>query len=73
MTNTEKKMREIISNQPLADLLDEWMLTSTSNAPEIYIVRGMLMDEFERRNPEGFNAWLDGDAEDETLADYITK
>lgn len=73
MTNTEKKMRELISNQPLADLLEEWELTSKINTPEVAIVRGLLMDEFESRNPEAFNEWLDGDAEDETLADYMTK
>jgi len=69
----EKKAREILANATLADLLDEWKLTSTVNDPEIYTVRGWLMDEFESRNPEGFNEWLDGDAEDDTLEEYITK
>ena len=69
----EAKAREIISNQMLADLLDEWELTTTNNSPEVYTVRGWLMDEFEKRNPEAFNAWMDGDAEDSTLRDYMTR
>lgn len=73
MLPQEKKAREILSNATLADLLDEWELTSSVNSPEVYTVRGWLMDEFERRNPEAFNEWLDGDAEDDTLAEYMTR
>ena len=73
MTNAEMKAKEIISNQPLADLLDEWELTSKVNNPEVHTVRGWLMDEFESRNPEAFNEWLDGEAEDETLREYMTR
>lgn len=73
MTNAEKKARELISNQTLADLLDEWELTSKTNNPDIYTVRGWLMDEFESRNPETFNECLESDAEDETLRDYMTR
>ncbi len=73
MTNAEKKARELISNQPLANLLDEWELTTIINDANICTVRGWLMDEFEKRNPEAFNEWLDTDAEDETLREYMTK
>ena len=73
MLPQEKAAREILANSTLGDLLDEWELTSTVNDPEVYTVRGWLMDEFERRNPEAFNEWLDGDAEDETLKDYMTR
>lgn len=69
----ENKAREIISNQPLADLLEEWELTSKINTPEVATVRGWLMDELESRNPEAFEKWLDGDAEDSTLRDYMTR
>lgn len=72
MLPQEKKAREILAYATLADLLDEWKLTSEVNDPHIPTVRGWLMDEFERRNPEGFNEWLDTDAEDDTLEDYIT-
>ena len=59
MTMTE--MKEMIEEATLADLLDQWELTSKINDPEIATVRGWLMDEFESRNPEAFNAWLDQD------------
>ena len=67
----EEKAREMLSNATLADLLDEWELTSKIDSPEIYTVRGWLMDEIESRNPEAFNKWLDSDAEDETLREYM--
>jgi hypothetical protein len=73
MIPAEKKAREIISNQFLGDLLDEWELTSKMNGPEIPMIRGWLMDEFEKRNPEAFNEWLDSDAEDSDLRDYMTR
>lgn len=59
MTMTE--MKEVLENATLADLIDQWELTSTINDPEIPTVRGWLMDELESRNPEAFNAWLDQD------------
>ena len=70
---TEAKAREFISNQTLGDLLDEWELTSKINNPEISTVRGWLMDELEKRNPEAFNKWLDQDEpNDEDLREYMT-
>lgn len=73
MNIIEEKARELISNQQLADLLDEWELTTNNPDPEICTVRGWLMDEFEKRNPEAYNEWLDGEAEDNTLREYMTR
>lgn len=70
---TEQQARELISNTQLADLLDEWELTSKIKDKNIYTVRGWLMDEFEKRNPEGFEKWLDENGLDEELRNYITK
>lgn len=72
MTVAEKKARELISNQTLDQLLDEWELTSIYSDAHIPTVRGWLMDEFEKRNPEAFNNWLDSYAEDNELRDYMT-
>lgn len=70
---TINKMKEMLSNATLADLLEEWELTSKINDPEIATVRGWLMDELESRNPEAFNAWLDQDEpEDEQLREFMT-
>ena len=73
MTAAEVKAREMISNLTLADLLDEWELTSKVNDPEITTVRGWLMDELESRNLEAFDKWLDSDEPtDEMLREYMT-
>lgn len=70
---TMNEMKEMLSNATLADLLDEWELTSSINDPAIPTVRGWLMDELESRNPEGFNAWLDQDEPyDEDLREFMT-
>lgn len=71
MTMTE--MKEMLSNATLAELLDEWELTSNVRTPEIYTVRGWLMDELESRNHEAFNAWLDLDEpHDHLLREFMT-
>ena len=73
MTAAEQKAREMIGNLTLAELLDEWELTSKIDNPEIYTVRGWLMDELEIRNPEAFDKWLDSDEPtDEMLREYMT-
>ena len=73
MTKQEKQAREMLSNATLGDLLDEWELTTNINNPEIFTVRGWLMDELESRNPEAFNAWLDqDDPTDESLREFMT-
>lgn len=73
MTVAEQKARELISKQPLEELLTQWELTSIINDENIPTVRGWLMNELEKRNPEAFNKWLDSDAEDADLREYMTK
>lgn len=72
MTAAEKKAKELISKQTLDNLLTQWELTSVINDKNIPTVRGWLMDELEKRNPEGFNNWLDSDTEDDKLREYMT-
>lgn len=72
MTTAETKARKLISYLTLNQLLEQWELTSSINDEHIPTVRGWLMDELEKRNPEAFDRWLDSDAEDETLRDYMT-
>ena len=70
---TMNEMKEMLENATLADLLDEWELTTKINDPAIATVRGWLMDELESRNPEAFNAWLDQDEPyDEDLRKFMT-
>lgn len=71
ISKLEKQARDMIAAQTTTDLFDEWELTINSNDPQIPTIRGWLMDEFEKRNPEGFEKWLDGNALDEELRYYV--
>jgi hypothetical protein len=71
MTVAEKKAKELIKKQTLENLLIQWELTSVCNDKHIPTVRGWLMDEFAERNPEAFEKWIDEDANDETLRNYM--
>ena len=73
MCKFEQRARQILENAQLTELLEEWELTAGRRDPEIATVRGWLMDELEKRNPEAFNAWLDSDAEDAELRCYMTE
>lgn len=54
-------------------LIELWEATNKAPmTPELPTVRGWLMDEIERREPRGFNAWLEQDTpRDEELRMYI--
>lgn len=65
-------VRETLKNSSLEKLLDLWELTDKMNGLQVSTVRGWLMDEIERRNPDGFDAWLDQDSpEDQGLRRYV--
>lgn len=42
-------------------LIEIMELTLTDHRPEVPTVRGWVMDELERRDPEAFEAWLDSE------------
>ena len=67
----EKKARKMIANYSLARLLDVWEMTTISKDENISIVRGWLMDEFEKRNSDAYDRWLDEDCRDENLRKYM--
>ena len=72
MTSPEMMARETLKNSSLEKLLDLWELVDTLKGPHVPTVRGWLMDEIERRNPDGFDAWLDQDSpEDQDLRRYV--
>lgn len=66
MTNTEmkakraeKKARELVAGRTTEQLITDFELTNKSKDPYIYIVRGWLMDELEKRDAEAFDKWID--------------
>jgi len=68
----EERAKAMISKLSLEELLTQWELTSEIKNENIPTVRGWLMDELEKRNPEGYEAWLDSElAEDSELRNYM--
>lgn len=65
------KAQTMIRKSSTAQLLMIWEMTTTSRDENIPMVRGWLMDEFERRDANGFEAWICGDADDYELRNYI--
>jgi hypothetical protein len=59
--NDKMKLKEIFAKLDMEKLIESFELTETRNDKEIPTVRGWMMDEMERRNPEAFEAWLNGD------------
>lgn len=62
------KQLKSMTTEKLCELFE---LTTNMNDENIPTVRGWLMDEIAERNPEGFDKWLDTDAEDHTLRNYV--
>ena len=63
MTNAEKKARKMISMRSTENLVADFEATDAVNDPDIYVVRGWIMDELNSRNPEAFDRWMDAYAE----------
>ena len=61
MTVAEKTARQTITAQTTSQLLDLFDLTEIMNNKNIPTVRGWIMDELEKRNPEAFDAWMDSE------------
>lgn len=68
----EKIARESLEGRTLQQLVDMFEETTMIDEDEIYSVRGWLMDEIEKRNPKGFDKWLDlEEPEDKELRKYV--
>lgn len=61
MTAAETTARQRIAAQNTAQLLDLFDFTEIMNDQNIPTVRGWIMDELEKRNPEAFDAWMDSE------------
>ena len=65
-------MLKQLANMTTEKLIEMFELTTNMNDENIPTVRGWLMDEIEKRNPDGFDKWLDSeDPEDNTLRKYM--
>lgn len=76
MKRTVKMLEKIamvnLEDRTLQQLVDMFEETTIINEEEICSVRGWLMDEIEKRNPKGFDKWLDlEEPEDKELRNYV--
>lgn len=61
-----------LSKMTTEKLCELFELTGTMSDENIPTVRGWLMDEIMKRNPEGFDKWLDSDyPADNELRKYV--
>ena len=71
---TPDKAREMLQGRTTTRLILDFCATGTMDDPNIPTVRGWIMDELERRNPDAFNAWLDSEpCEDRDLFRFFLK
>ena len=59
MTKAESKARNLIANLTTEKLIEQFELTELVSDENISTVRGWLMDELEKRNPEAFDKWIE--------------
>lgn len=63
--NAEKNARAMLSRLSIEQLIKEFDMTEDIPISlELSMVRGWIMDELEKRNPETFDKWLDLDYPD---------
>lgn len=63
--NAEKNARAMLSRLSIEQLIKEFDMTEDIPISlELSMVRGWIMDELEKRNPEAFDKWLDLDYPD---------
>lgn len=59
MNKSEEKARNMIAALTTEKIVEQFELTDEIEDENISIVRGWLMDELEKRNPEAFEKWID--------------
>lgn len=54
------KLEALFAKMTTKGLVNAFVMTDDQHGEEIPTVRGWIMDELEKRNPEAFEAWMDG-------------
>lgn len=71
MTTPEMTARNRLAARTTEQLVQDWELTEVlPMTPELPIVRGWIMDEFQRREPVAYDAWCDDDDLDASPRSY---
>ena len=68
MMMTHNEATALLKSISLDEILEAWESTTNSTEPweNVVTVRGWLMVEIERREPEAFNEWLEMKAPEDT-------
>ncbi len=61
----KNRMIKMVSECPIKQLCEMFELTNTNPDEVIPVVRGILMDELEKRDPVTFNKWMNTENIDE--------
>jgi len=64
-----RKTRDLINDLILTGKMIDTLKKDVDN--NIFTVRGWLMDEIERRNPEAYDAWIESDTDDDGLLEFF--
>ena len=77
-TNTPKEAIAKMANRKTVDLIRDVIMTGKiidtlrkNVDSNMFTVRGWLLDEIERRDPEGYDTWIESDLDDDGLLKYI--
>ena len=72
MTSPEMNARNRLASRTTAQLILDWELTEAlPMTPELPIVRGWIMDEFEHRDQKAFDAWSEDEDPDASPRKYF--
>lgn len=67
------RLQSLTTRQLIEQIILSGKMIDAGTDPEMYTVRGWLMDELERRDPAAMDAFLDSeDWDDEALFNYFT-
>lgn len=67
----EQKQKAMLSTRSIKQLICLWDITEAADITvEMAIVRGWLMDEFERRDEAAFDRWMESDKLDANPAEF---
>ena len=66
-----EKAMEILKSRTLEELVNDFESTTDIENENIYTVRGWIMDEIQKRNPEGYEKFIDDFREDSELRNFV--
>lgn len=64
-----RKTKDLINDLILTGKMIDTLKKNVDSG--IFTVRGWLMDEIERRNPEAYDAWIESDTDDDGLLAFF--